>query len=87
MMSKQLKHSTTVYKGRVGARMRAPRVKPEALHAPVPKTVDRVCGGPYGGDLVPLTASDGIEPTSFVFTARGKTGHYQGGLWVPVKTL
>lgn len=86
-MSKQLKHSTTLYRGHVGERMGPPRHKPEALHAPVPKAVDRVCGGPYGGHRVTLTASDGKEPTSFVFTARGQTGCYLGGLWVTVKTL
>lgn len=86
MLYKQLKHSNAVYSGRVGARMRPPRPRAASLSAKVPTRRDRVCGGPFGGEHLRLSIENGL-PQTFVFTVRGQTGRYLGGVWHPVETL
>lgn len=80
MLYKQLIHSNTEYRGKVGSPMRAP----------VPKAPARVRqrrkvflhGGPYHGKSTRVDA-DG-DGNTFVFTCRGMTGRYFNGYWFSV---
>ncbi len=45
------------------------------------RTVRRAIDGPYAG-LELGTSRNGEPPSTLVFTARGRTGHYEDGLWV-----
>lgn len=83
MLIKQLRHSGTVYSGRVGARMRPPRTKPPALTVKSRRERVYLDRGPLGGCSALLTSECGIS--TLTFTLHGKTGRYVGSTWEPAR--
>lgn len=81
MMSKTLKHSGTVYNGRVGAKLRPLRRKPDALTARPHRATLRLTGGPLHRKLVRLTTE--CDVSTLTFTLNGQTGRYVGSTWMP----
>lgn len=80
MIYKQVLHSGTEYRGRVGAPMKMP-TKAKPLPRVRCRHPFRLVGGPY--DKKNLKVDGTSDFNTLVFTAHGQTGSYRGGKWVP----
>ncbi len=72
-----MRNRGVIYSGRVGARM---RVRHKRASRRCPKTSCKLCGGPWHGHCVWLSANG--DRATLPFVVRGVAGQYRGGDWV-----
>ena len=82
MLNIQLKHTGTVFSGRVGDPMPLPRHRPRALRTKPARATVKLRGGPLHNEQTTLTTECGVS--TLPMTIRGMTGRYVA---VPIRVL